>query len=361
MDPLSLTTGILAVISACATVASTFGKIKRLDEAPEVIQAMNNEISELQLLLADMKVHMERAQSRSSGIPKVDEAIFRLCESTLGRTKEKILEVDSFIQYRLLKADKEAAIRVHRVAFMRHRDKVISFQAELRECRYKVTDVARILEIHQTSRLELVLDDIRSQDLSVLVQGQARIERQLTRLVSRRMAVSNAPCAILQERSGTSANEYSSIRMSLSGLRPGCGHMRCTCFRQGNSRHTQNFLGTLFRGYGVAPKLFSKRQSCPHPHETEIRVAYYFPLWFLEFIFWLQVQFGMIGLSQSSLPTVQILPPEHIALDMIKFGEIGGIKQLLQSGQLSIRAQLPNGANLLHVEFQTVHHTFWQS
>ena len=351
MDPFSLTTGILTLISACATVANTFGKIKRLSEAPEVIQAINNEISDLQLFLVDMKVHMERVQSKSSTLPNVDEAVLRLCASILGRTRDKILEVDSLIQYRLLKGDDETGTRVHRGAFVRYRDKIIRFQAELRESRQRVADVARILEIRQISRLEGVLDDIRSQDLSILVQGQERIERQLNRLISRRRAVSKVPHDFFQERARTSSIEFSSIRMSVSRFRPAEETTRCTCFRQENYVHIQSFLGTLFLGYEAASKLIPTRQSCPHRHQIGVHVAYYFPLWFLKYAIWLQVQFGMTGLNQLSLSFIQILPPEHIALDMIKFGDIDGIKQLLKSGQLSIKAQLPNGANLLHVGF----------
>ena len=349
MDPLSLTTGILALISACATAAATFGKIRRLNEAPEIIQALNNEISDLQLLLVDMRVYMERVQSRASTPPKVDEAVFRLCASTLGRIRDKILEVDSLIQYRLIKEDNEAGTRVHRGSFVRYRDKIIKFQAELREYRHRVADIARILEVRQVSRLEDILDDIRLEDLSILIQGQKRMEKQLSRLTNRPQAISDAPMVDVQERVGAPSNEHSSICISLSKLRPAERRIRCTCFRHGDPARLEAFLGTLFLGYGAAPTLSSNRQSCPHHYQTEIRVAYYFPVWFLKFALWLQVQFGMAGLSRSSLPSVQILPPEHIALDLIRFGDIDGIKQLLSSGQLSIKAQLPNGANLLHV------------
>ena len=360
MDPLSLTTGILALISACNTVATTFNKIRRLNEAPGIIQAMNNEISDLQLLLVDMRIYMERVQSRASTLPKVDEAVFRLCASTLGLIRDKVLEVDSLITSRLIKEDQEAGTRVHRGAFVRHRDKIIKFQAELREYRHRVADIARILEVRQLSRLEDVLDDIRLQDLSILIQGQKRMERQLSRLTNRQ-AISDASLVDLGERVVAPSNECSSVCISLSRLRPAKRHIRCTCFRQGDPSHLQAFLGTLFLGYGVAPTLSSNRQSCSHHYQTEIRVAYYFPVWFLKFVLWLQMQFRMAGLSRSSLPSVQVLPPEHVALDLIKFGDIDGIKRLLSSGQLSIKAQLPNGANLLHVSFRAVDYRSNQS
>ena len=350
MDPFSLTTGIIALLGACATISRTFAKIRRLHQAPELIQAVNNEISDLQLILEDMSDHLERVRSRSWELPNADEAVFRLCNSILGRTKDKILEIDTLIQYRLLKEDNGRGIEVNKLAFIRYRDKLIEFQGELRESRQRVADVGRILEVRLISRLEIILDDIRSQDLSMLVQGQEKLGRKLDRLVDRRRTKSNLSRDLNQERGiRVSGNDSSSVRVSLSRLKPAVTSMKCTCARQASSTYLRAFLGTVFLGYTATPTMPQSKQLCPCRHQAEIRVAYYFPLWFLRYAFWLQVQFGMTGPSQWSLSFIPVIPQDHVALDMVRFGDIEGIKQLLRSDQLSIKAQLPNGASLLHV------------
>ena len=50
MDPLTLTTGIVTLVQACASLSKTVAKIVRLKDAAGLVQAVNNEISDLHLV-----------------------------------------------------------------------------------------------------------------------------------------------------------------------------------------------------------------------------------------------------------------------------------------------------------------------
>ena len=345
MDPLSITTGTLALLGACATVSKTFAKIRCLKEAPVLIQVMNNEISDLQLMLVELDNHLERTESRNFALSNTDKAVFRLCISILGRSKDKILEIDSLIQYQLFKEGNDTGVRVSKRAFMRYHNKFIKFQAELRELRQIVVDIGNVLGARDISRIEVTVNDMHS-NLAMLSQGHNRIEEQLERLTNpQSIASSSSSKASQGKKSQTSSNTPSGIEISVSRIGPAISSIKCTCVRQEASTYLRTFLGTLFLGYTATPTLRRNKQVCLYHQQTEYRVGYFFPFWFLKYAIWIRVASPV----QCKLSFIQIIPRDHVVLDMIQYGDVEGIKKLFVSGQVSIKAQMPNGASLLHV------------
>ena len=334
MDPLSLTTGIVTLLGACTAASKTFAKIRRLKDAPALIQALKSETGELQLMLRDTNDRLESIESRRSAPSRVDEAVLRLCVLIINRTKDKILEVDSLIQYQLLKEDEDKGTRVYKRAFLQNYNKLIKFQAELQELRHRVGDVSKILGVQDISRIEGALNNVQS-SLAVIFQRQNRTEQQVERLANSQSNASSSSSETSQEENLLiSGNTPSGIDAST------IPSITCTCVRQEVSTHLRTFLGIWFLGYT------ENKQSCLYHCQAELRVVFFFPLWFLRYVIWLQVQSGPI---LCTLSWIQVIPRDHVVLDMIKYGDIDGIKNLFISGQVSIRAQMPNGANLLYV------------
>ena len=346
MEPSSLMKGVSTLLEACITASRGFAKIKRLRDAPSLIQALKNEISDLQLMLMDISDHLE---SRISVLSGVNETVFRLCTFTTDQIRDEILKLDSLIQSQLLEGDNNKGMRVNKRAFARNHNKLLKSQAELQEFRQRVGDIGRILGARDLSRIEITVNDVQS-NLAMPFQGQNRIEEQLELLASPPPSVSPSSFGLSQRRELlVLSNASSGIAISVSRLRPATSSSKCTCFRQRASTYFQTFLGTLFLGYTATPTLRQYKQTCLYHQQTELRVAYFFPSWFLEYVLWLQVQFGMGSFIQCGLSCIQIIPRDHIVLDMIQYGNVEGIKKLFLSGQVSIKAQMPNGASLLHV------------
>ena len=351
MDPFSLTTGVITLIGACTTSAQTLSKIKNLANAPGLIQAVNNEISDLRLILTDINEHIERTRNRRSSIrPTINEAVFRLCTSVIDQTKNEVLEVDSLIQYRLLKPDDETGQRVNRRAFLQHHDKLVKLQSELREFRQRAIDVGSILGTRDLSRIEVLLNDIRSQDLTTLIHGQNRLERTLGHLVNLEPVTPNDLHGTHLERSMREPHDpFSSISVSILRPNAALASHKCTCFRPKTSMYFQTFLGMLFLGYTAAPTVSRSDQTCPYHHGAETNVKFFFPLSFLKYAIWVHAKVHTTGTIHYALSVVQILPMGHYVFDLINYGNVDGIKKLLANGQLSIKAQLSRGQTLLHV------------
>ena len=344
MDPLSLTTGILTLIGACVAASRTLAKIRRFKKAHSIIEAIENEISELQLMLVHMSDHLDSTNSKASALSNADKPALRLCASIINQTRDKIQEVHSLIQHQLLKEDKSKSTKVSKRAFTRHFGKLIKFQTELQELRQRIADVGSVIGAEDTSRIEATLDNIRMRDLAMLNQRLIGIEQSLKDLGNPPPGSFGhpAPAGLPQ----TSGNASSSIAVSMARLKSTTSSIKCTCCHQEASTYFQTFLGILFLGYAatLVPRQNSKK--CPYHGRTKIRVVYFFPPWLLQYVVWLQLQSRPISCTLSCIP---VIPHDHIALDLIRYGKVEGIKSLLLSGQLSIKAQMPNGANLLHV------------
>ena len=84
MDPFSLTTGITTTLGACTAAESTFAKLRRLKNVPVLIQALNNEVSDHDLIMLDASECLEPMKRKAGQSDRVDKALIDLCLSTLA-------------------------------------------------------------------------------------------------------------------------------------------------------------------------------------------------------------------------------------------------------------------------------------
>ena len=101
MDPLSLTTGIIALLGASSQAAKAIRQLAALKNVPDLVLALNNEIADLHLVLLAIQDVFERQQS--SGVPfpggrrrTGDEAsVDATLVSFLGQAKAKVGELEA--------------------------------------------------------------------------------------------------------------------------------------------------------------------------------------------------------------------------------------------------------------------------
>ena len=113
-DPLSITASIIAVVGAAEGVTKTLAKFKSIRNAPDELLALINEVSDLKLVFSDIQNHIviQRAQ-----IPQTKE---QNISTLVKRAKDKLLELDQLIQYRLVKPESDQ-IKVSRREWLRAR------------------------------------------------------------------------------------------------------------------------------------------------------------------------------------------------------------------------------------------------
>ena len=324
-------------------------KIQSLREAPALIQAVNNEISELRLMLMDISDYL-KSQKRETSTPlKVDEAIFRTCTSTLEQAKIQVLEVESLLQYQILKPE-SGSMRINKTAFWQHYDKLVQLQKELKNTKQKIIALSSLLGVRDVSRIEVILNDIRSHDLMMLQQGQQRIESRLDSLIALQMNTTEAEgTPRLNSSQASSPSSLSHIEVSVSRVKLYNPQQNCTCFRQRNSMRLRTCLGILFIGYAAAPITTRGQPECPHPYRRDISFTYIFPIWLARCAILLHAEIDTSIAIRCSLSFVQIIPHNHAVWDLCCLGDLEGIKNLLCSNQLSIKAENIEGKTLLRV------------
>lgn len=351
MDPLTLTTGILALLRACSKITSVVSKIQDMRHAPALVQAVNNEISDLHLVVLHISDYFENAKSSESPIPVTDGPILDLCSSALDQARDKVREVETLINDKLLKTSKQKVVKVSRKGLLREQSHLVQLQADLQAARQRIANLFGHFGIRDISRVEVLLRDIHSNNLPMLLQGQTRIEQTLDRIMHQQLITSNADQQSLEDVGlhSSSSSDPSSVQISISRFKISAPRPKCICPRRSTSIHLHTFLGSLFLGYNAAPLLVHSPKNCPRHMYTELRLIYFFPTWFLKLAFSAHVLFDSLGTVTCSLSLCQVVPDDHTIWSLIHFGDLERIKELLKSGQIAINAQHMTGTNLLQV------------
>ena len=134
-DPLSIAASIIAVIGAAESVGKTLTKIRNIRNTPSEVLALINEISDLRVILGDFEGYI--AQNTAS--PQLLEKQLNHMSILLQRAKDRLLELDQLVEYRLLTPESRSdQIRVSRRKWARSQDTVKRFRRSLRDIRLNI-------------------------------------------------------------------------------------------------------------------------------------------------------------------------------------------------------------------------------
>ena len=133
-DPLSVTASIIAVLGAAEGVSKTLAKIRNLRHAPEELLALINEVSDLRIILGDVQNYVRD----NAGFPALQDTLQHL-SVLLNRGKEKLLQLDELVQYRLTKPESVTdQIKVSRREWARAKTTIDTFRQDLRDIRLNI-------------------------------------------------------------------------------------------------------------------------------------------------------------------------------------------------------------------------------
>ena len=332
MDPLSITAGVLALLEACHATGKLFLKIRMLD-APNLLQSLNNEITDLHLVLLDMSDYIRSVDIQGLDSSTVNDTLFQLCSSTLQQARAKVQETETLIHYDILKPGREHEFKVNRTAFLQHHSRLVQLQTHLRDARQKIVGLASHLGLRKFSRVEVLLNDIHSNNLPLLMQSQTELQRTLDQILRLQQSTSSTTSQSHQYASFGEASNISGIQMSVS-------RTRCACPLRAVSAQHSTILGVLFTGYAAAPRTGPCRGHCSRHKEMKIWLHYVFPSWFLQYAIRFEAGSGRdSGTIRCSLTVAQTITHDHVVWDLIDIDDFDAIKSLIISGQLSVDAQ----------------------
>ena len=363
MDPLSLVTGILALLGACSTASKTLSKIRCLKRAPALLQALNNEIADLQLALMDINDYIERTEltkvvSHGTGT-STTTTVFDICSSVIDQTRQTVQEIEAVVNYRILRPGREEGFEVNRLSFLGEMNRLNQFQADLRHARHRITSLFSHFGMKQAAAVNVDLQDLRVlgtqtrtdllDSLSMLAEGQARIENSLSQAFELKPS-SNKTAEISHMAGGQVASKLSRRSVEVTVVRRSAASKpTCQCQRRRILKSFSSCLGKMFLGYTATPTVPGPQFKCSCENRANLVVFYVFPAWFLHRTIFLHLQYRSFEDLTCSLSIRQTLPHDHLIWSFIRQSDIRGMQRLLESGQLSPKAQSLDGVGLLHV------------
>ena len=128
MDPLSLTASLLAILGAGGAIAKGLNKIRNLKDAPAVLLQLNNEVTDLHILIRGVD-ELYNQRGDSINISQRD-----IIYSTLARAKEALLELEQLISYRWTK-ETNNGVEVDRSVWIRAQTKMKETKDRIRNVR----------------------------------------------------------------------------------------------------------------------------------------------------------------------------------------------------------------------------------
>ena len=358
MDPFSLAVGLLTLVGTCATTRKTLNRIRSLRHAPALLQALNNEIVDLQLVLVDVKEYFDKVKKDEAD--GLSTSILERGRLLVEQTRNKVLEVDMLVQYEVLKAGREGSFEVNWIAFLREQSHLQQLQTDLRHAKQHITELFSHIKVQEASNIltdiRLVGDRAHNDMLagfSMLSNGQTRIEEILHQMMressssTRPLSPSFSDNASQSGRLQPYSKQVIEIQMAhdhRSLSKPRCSYNRQTTFLQA-------CLGRLFIGYTNVPTF----QPCFHPRfrddnwNSGLTVSYYFPVWFLYCVILFHIQLtGAFDLTLT-LSVRHTLPFDHLMWKFMRIGNVDGMKKLFSTQQVSIHAKDMYGVGLLDV------------
>ena len=131
------------LIGAVEGVTKTLTNIRNIRNAPSEALALINEVSDLRIILGDFGGYITQNTVR----PQLPQGQLHHMSILLQRAKNRLLELDQLLEYRLLKPESRSdRIHVSRLEWARAKDIVENFRQSLRDIRLNI--VAHLVVIN---------------------------------------------------------------------------------------------------------------------------------------------------------------------------------------------------------------------
>ena len=277
-----------------------------------------------------------------------------MCSSVFDQIRGKVREVDILMAYKILKPGKESSFEVNRSSYLREQKRLSQLQSDLRHARLRILSLLGHLNIRETTAIEVLVNDVSStsrrtrtdmlNSLSTLTQGQTKIEDAVGQILARIPPYQESPNAssMLRTRMNSATDN---IAITVARTR----NRNCSCPRPRILSEISTCLGRLFIGYAAAPVLARHQRTCDCKGRAELIITYCFPTWLLYQALSLHIKYSKGEHLSCSLSMKQVVPFEHPIFSMVKRGDIEGMKEAFQSGQISPDARDIYGSGLILV------------
>ena len=357
-------------------MVSGIERLSSLREAPDVILALNNEISDFRLVIFEVASYLRQEPTRSSPSAQAFSTNVMLI---LDRARDRLIKLEALIEYRLVLPGTDGRIRLNKIGWTLERQKVKRIQEEIRSLRMNLLAVVGVLISKSTLRLELQMAELRAvgdhlndqvdrslatvgatsstaesllgEVLHTLAQNQSRAEPHSYNAIT---ASNTSPARLphsqevvsTEEEEPVSTGEHAkshNLRISVNLQR--CSLLCtafCTCRCHIRSTWTSPtwmspLLGRLFTGYAGLPflSLACDKSSCLWSSQPSISIQYFFPTWFAQRALYAYLLFSQYHGIEQSLRVSRVVWVGAEIFTKAHSGNTDAVKALLKSRESS--------------------------
>ena len=149
MDPLSITASILTIVGVGGQAAKAVKRLASLKGAPDLVLALNNEISDLHLVVLAIQDVFQRQQTGGAPLPgnrvvvaNVDASV----TNSLRYANEKVVELESLHSQLTTNASRSSgSTTFNKTVWLREQKRVKKMQEDLRNVRLKLAGALSVL------------------------------------------------------------------------------------------------------------------------------------------------------------------------------------------------------------------------
>ncbi|KAL8674119.1 MAG: hypothetical protein Q9168_001456 [Polycauliona sp. 1 TL-2023] len=375
MDPLSISASVVALLGAADGVSRGLRKLLRLRGVPDLILALNNEVSDLQLLLNEVGILVKEARSLHS-LPRI-----------LERIQAKLNTLDVVLRRFSNTGPKWPA----RVLWLKEEPNVQRMRNELGTLKQDLTTALGLSSSSTALQVQLELQDLRlatdKRQLSVsqtiverhsslqssVLESHHHNERAFDRLEQRLLALTEqiqqpqvSPASRHEDYPWVSAakqrHEYvpatpafSALKMRFLPRRRCQACCKCACHTESRSntpKFLKSIVGMLYIGYFGVPALSPSCDmgGCKGNPQGLLHVDYFFPSWFLGKVISMALGVNQIYGPEFCLRVANVRADLDPIFRHSYNGDVDAIRSILVAGKASVLdVNAQSGNSLLHM------------
>lgn len=272
MDPLSSLASVVTLVEIVRKLSNLLTKAVNVKNAPDVLLALNNEISDLHLVIDDVN---DLLLASTFTIPP------KSLGSALERVKSTLLQLEKFVAYELTTFDSAGSARVDKSTFFRKEHRLQQLKDDVRADRVVLSSALNLFASLRSIKNEFQL---RQTHCSIEMLHD-RVENLRMDQESRSTARSHTSELVVSRKADYEykSDPHTTIQLFRASCDAGC---LCTCHFYNRIRSPaflNSILGTLFIGYRAKALL---RQVCSdaacRARANGTVCTYTFPSWLLK-------------------------------------------------------------------------------
>ena len=149
MDPLSITASILTIVGVGGQAAKAVKRLASLKGAPDLVFALNNEISDLHLVALAIQDVLQRQQTGGASFTEdrvVEANVDASVTNSLRYANDKVVELEALHSRLITTASgPSGSTTFNKTVWLREQKRIKKMQEDLRNVRLKLADALSVL------------------------------------------------------------------------------------------------------------------------------------------------------------------------------------------------------------------------